>query len=140
MKRLLFMIMLVFLPLFAFAQGTEPPTDLVELWEWFKTGFATWPAALAVILVLTEKVKRMLNITGQWSVVLSWGLAVPLTFVAWYLKLGFLESAPWWGALIYAISFSLAANIAYLVPIIKEGVRILIDYFDKNKLAKSNKV
>lgn len=139
MKKTFAMFMLLLLPLLAFGQVPEPPGDFVGLWEWFKAGLATWPGALAVILLLTEKIKRMLNLKGGAAVVLSWGLAVPLSFIGYYFNIGIFDNVAWYIGLIYAVSFSISANLAYLMPFIKEGVRILVDWIDSRKEAKINK-
>ena len=138
MKKLLVFFMLAFMPLILFAQLPEPPADAVGFADWFKSAFLTWPGALAAILVITEKVKRQVNVKGVWAVVISWSIALPVVAVAWALQIGFLSGVTVWVALIYAVSFSLAANLAYLTPVIKEGVRLLVDYIDKRKLAKRN--
>lgn len=139
MKKMFVLMMLAFLPFFVFGQVPEPPADLCGLWEWFKAGLTTWPGALAVILLLTEKIKRMLSLKGLPAVVLSWGLAVPLSFIGYYFNIGIFDNVEWYIGLIYAISFSISANLAYLMPFIKEGTRILIDWIDSRNEAKIHK-
>lgn len=138
MKKHLILLLAFLLPVFAFAQTPEPPADIVGIIEWVKIAFATWGGALSVVLFVTEKLKRILNLKGTGAVLLSWLIAFPLTGIAWYFNLGILAGVTWYIAAIYALSFSVSANLAYLAPFIKELVRIIIDYFDKDKLAKAN--
>ena len=138
MKKYLILLVAFLLPVFAFAQTPEPPSDIAGIIEWVKIAFATWGGALGVVLLVTEKLKRILNLKGTGAVVLSWLIAFPLTGIAWYFNLGILSGVAWYIAAIYAVSFSLSANLAYLTPLIKEVVRIVIDYIDSRKLAKSN--
>ena len=136
--KLLLFCLLAFMPLLLFAQVPDPPSDIPAFVEWFKSAFTTWAGAYAVIMILTEKVKRMLDVKGFWAVVLSWGISLPIVGAAWWFNIGVVDGVTWWLALIYALSFSLSANLTYLVPIIKEAVRIIVDYFDKRKVAKVN--
>ena len=136
MKKILIFLLLL-LPLVAFGQEIpEPPADLSGFFDWFKAAFGTWAGALAAILVLTERVKRWLNVKGTAAVVVSWVASLPIVGVAWYFGIGIVGGVTWYVALIYAIGFAVSANIAYLAPIIKEGVRILIDIISKKKLSK----
>ena len=139
MKKYLILLVAFLLPVFAFAQTPEPPSDIAGIIEWVKIAFATWGGALGVVLLATEKVKRILNLKGTGAVILSWLIAFPLTALAWWLQLGILSGVAWYIAAIYAASFSLSANLVYLTPLIKELVRVVIDYIDSKKLAKANK-
>lgn len=134
-KILIFLLLLV--PLFVFGQEIpEPPADLGGFVDWFKAAFGTWAGALAVILILTERVKRWLNVKGAAAVIVSWIASLPIVGAAWYFGIGIVGGVTWYVALIYAVGFAVSANIAYLAPIIKEGVRILIDIISKQKLSK----
>ena len=136
MKKILVFLLLL-LPLMAFGQEIpEPPADWGGFFDWFKAAFGTWAGALAVILILTERVKRWLNVKGAAAVIVSWVASLPIVGVAWYFGVGIVAGEPWYVALIYAIGFAVSANIAYLAPLIKEGVRILIDIISKKKLSK----
>src|SRR5690554_4378164 len=134
-KILLFLLLLV--PIFVFGQEIpEPPADWGGFLDWFKAAFGTWAGALAVILVLTERVKRWLNVKGTAAVIVSWLASLPIVGVAWYFGIGIVGGVTWYVALIYAIGFAVSANIAYLAPLIKETARILIDIISKQKLSK----
>ena len=136
MKKILIFSLLL-LPLVAFGQEIpEPPADLSGFLDWFKAAFGTWAGALAVILILTERVKRWLNVKGTGAVIVSWIASLPIVGAAWYFGIGIVAGVPWYVALIYAIGFAVSANIAYLAPLIKEGVRILIDIISKQKSSK----
>ena len=136
MKKILIFLLLL-LPLVAFGQEIpEPPADWGGFLDWFKAAFGTWAGALAVVLILTERVKRWLNVKGAAAVIVSWIASLPIVGVAWYFGGGIVAGEPWYVALIYALSFAISANIAYLAPLIKEGVRILIDIISKKKLSK----
>jgi len=136
MKKILVFLLLL-LPLVAFGQEIpEPPADLGGFVDWFKAAFGTWAGALAVILVLTERVKRWLNVKGAAAVIVSWVASLPIVGAAWYFGIGIVGGVTWYVALIYAVGFAASANIAYLAPLIKEGVRILIDIISKKKLSK----
>lgn len=136
MKKILIFLLLL-LPLVAFGQEIpEPPADWGGFLDWFKAAFGTWAGALAVILILTERVKRWLNVKGTGAVIVSWIASIPIVGVAWYFGIGIVDGVTWYVALIYAIGFAVSANIAYLAPLIKEAVRVLIDLFSKHKLSK----
>jgi hypothetical protein len=138
MKKILILLMMVFLPLAIFSQVPEPPTDPGGFIEWFKIALGTWAGGLAAILLLTEKVKRILVLKGKWAVLLSWFIALPISFIAAYFNIGIFDGIVWYETLIYAASFSVSTNIGYLMPVVKEGVRLLIDRIDVEKLAKKN--
>lgn len=136
MKKILIFLLLL-MPLVAFGQNIpEPPADWGGFLEWFKAAFGTWAGALAVILVLTERVKRWLNVKGTAAVIVSWVASLPIVGAAWYFGIGIVAGVEWHVAAIYAISFAISANIAYLAPVIKEAVRVLIDLISKDKKSK----
>ena len=71
MKKMLVFLLLL-LPVVAFGQEIpEPPADWGGFLEWFKAAFGTWAGALAVILILTERIKRWLNVKGTAAVIVS---------------------------------------------------------------------
>ena len=114
----------------------EPPADLSGFFDSFKAAFGTWAGALAVILVLTERVKRWLNVKGAAAVIVSWVASLPIVGAAWYFGIGIVGGVTWYVALIYAVGFAVSANIAYLAPLIKEAVRVLIDLISRKKESK----
>ena len=131
--------MLFFAPLLMVAQVPEPPGDFNGFVEWFQAALATWAGAFAAILLLTEKIKRILNLKGGGAVILSWALSIPISLIGFYFNIGIFAGVEWYVALIYALSFSISANLGYLAPFIKEGVRILVDWISTKKEAKINK-
>ena len=136
MKKILF-ILLLLLPVMVFGQEIpDPPADWGGFLDWFKAAFGTWAGALAAILFLTERVKRWLNVKGAAAVIVSWIASLPIVGAAWYFGIGIVAGVPWYVALIYAISFAISANIAYLAPLIKEAVRVVIDLISKKKESK----
>ena len=136
MKKILVFLLLL-LPLVAFGQEIpEPPADLSGFFDWFKAAFGTWAGALAVILILTERVKRWLNVKGTGAVIVSWIASLPIVGVAWYFGIGIVAGVSWYVAAIYAISFAISANIAYLAPLIKEAARVAIDLISRKKESK----
>ena len=139
MKKMFALLMLAFLPFLVFGQVPEPPGDFNGFIEWFKAALATWAGAFAAILLLTEKIKRILNLKGGGAVILSWVLSIPVSLIGFYFNIGIFAGVEWYVASIYALSFSVSANLGYLTPFIKEGVRILIDWVDSRKEAKINK-
>lgn len=138
MKKKFVLLLLICLPLMAFGQVVEPPGDFAGFIDWFKSALGTWAGAFAAILLLTEKIKRILNLKGGGALILSWVLSLPISFIAFYFQIGIFAGVAWYVTLIYALSFSLSANIGYLAPFIKEIVRLLVDWIDKRKLAKIN--
>jgi hypothetical protein len=136
MKKILIFLLLL-LPLVVFGQEIpEPPADLSGFVDWFKAAFGTWAGALAVILILTERVKRWLNVKGTGAVIVSWIASLPIVGAAWYFGIGIVAGVPWYVALIYALSFAISANIAYLAPLIKEAARVVIDLISSKKESK----
>lgn len=139
MKKTFALLMLAFLPFLVLGQVPEPPGDFNGFIEWFKAALATWAGAFAAILLLTEKIKRILNLKGGGAVILSWVLSIPVSLIGFYFNIGIFAGVEWYVALIYALSFTLSANLGYLAPFIKEGVRILVDWISTSKEAKINK-
>lgn len=139
MKKMFALLMLAFLPFLVFGQVPEPPGDFNGFIEWFKAALVTWAGAFAAILLLTEKIKRILNLKGGGAVILSWVLSIPVSLIGFYFNIGIFAGVEWYVALIYALSFTLSANLGYLAPFIKEGVRILVDWISTSKEAKINK-
>ena len=139
MRKMFALLMLAFLPFLVFGQAPEPPGDFNSFIEWFKAALATWAGAFAAILLLTEKIKRILNLKGGGAVILSWALSIPVSLIGFYFNIGVFAGVEWYVALIYATSFSISANLGYLAPFIKEGVRILVDWISTKKEAKINK-
>lgn len=136
MKKMLIFLLLL-LPFVAFGQEIpEPPADWGGFLDWFKAAFGTWAGALAVILILTERVKRWLKVKGTAVVIVSWIAALPVVGVAWYFGIGIVAGVPWYVAAVYALSFAISANIAYLAPLIKEAVRVVIDLISRKKESK----
>lgn len=132
--RKIFIFLLLLLPFVVFGQEIpEPPADWSGFLDWFKAAFGTWAGALAAILVLTERVKRWLNVKGTAAVIVSWIASLPIVGVAWYFGIGIVAGEPWYVAAVYALSFAISANIAYLAPLIKEAVRVVIDLISKKK-------
>lgn len=135
MSKFFLLLFLAFMPFLLASQIPDPPGDVGSFVEWFKTALATWAGAFAAILLLTEKIKRILDLKGGAAIILSWIITLPISFVAAYFNIGIFAGVEWYVTLIYAVSFSLSANLGYLAPFIKQGVRILIDYIDRRKLA-----
>ena len=104
--------LLLLLPLVAFGQEIpEPPADWCWFLDWFKAAFGTWAGALAAILILTERVKRWLNVKGTAAVIVSWIASLPIVGVAWYFGIGIVDGVPWYVAAIYAVGFAVSTNI-----------------------------
>ena len=138
MKKLVLFLMLL-LPFVLFGQDLPtPPDDFSGFIVWFKVAFGTWAGALVAILVVIEKLKRVFSLKGKGAVILSWGISIPISAIAFYFQFGIFAEIEWYVAAIYAASFTLAANLAYLVPFIKEVTRIVIDWISKEKKAKLN--
>ena len=136
MKKIL-IFKLLLLPIVAFGQEIpEPPADWGGFLEWFKAAFGTCAGALAAILFITERVKSWLNVKGTAAVIVSWIASLPIVGIAWYFGIGIVAGVPWYVALIYAVGFAVSANIAYLAPLIKEAVRVVIDLISKKKESK----
>lgn len=136
MRKILFVLLLL-LPVMMFGQEIpEPPADWGGFLDWFKAAFGTWAGALAAILILTERIKRWLNVKGTAAVIVSWVTSLPIVGVAWYFGIGIVAGVQWYVAAFYAISFAISANFAYLAPLIKEAVRVVIDLISKKKESK----
>jgi hypothetical protein len=102
MKKLLFLLIMIILPISAFAQSSGSGVE---------AAFATFAALIAAILVVVEFLKRTLNLTGRPLQIVSWITGIAMTLGGWMLGLGFLAAVEFWYiAILYGLGASLAAN------------------------------
>lgn len=78
----------------------------------FTSAFSTFAALVAFIPIVVGSFKKALgqNVIPIVIQIFSWTVGIAITFIGWFLKLGFLASMEWYVVLAYGFAASLAAN------------------------------
>lgn len=109
MKRLIMflsvMAMFIAIPVFAFAQTGDPPTNPISM-----EMFASLTALAAAIVAITAFVKNTFNTSGIITDIVSWVIGPLLAIAGWYFKLGMFEGILWYMAIIYGVLAAFYAN------------------------------
>lgn len=101
-----FLVML-FAPVVLLASDGSDPVGLSNI-------FASFLALVAAIPLVTELIKKVIKTDNKLAnQIISWGCGFTLTFLGWYLHLGFLDGLLWYYALIIGLFASLASNGVY---------------------------
>lgn len=124
------------------AQDTMPPgTEIItpgSFVEVIQTGFGSFFISLAALVALVVFVASWINTkikaNGAWKQIISWMVALALAAIGWLLHLGFLDSLPWYQALIYGFASGLAANGIFDVSVIQSFLKLF--GFEKAKPAQ----
>ena len=116
--RLLSLLFLVlfFIPVMVFAQA-----ELVVPGFDFGPYFASLAAMVPLVVLITAWLKKVLNIKGIWIQIVSWILAITLSFVGYLFHIGlFADITQWWLVLIYGFCVGLSANGFFDIAIIQQ--------------------
>lgn len=75
--------------------------------------FYSLGALAGIVLPVTEFIKRLIKSSGNWTRILSWLVAIGLSFFGWWLNLGMLEGLSVVWVVIYGIAAGLIANSVF---------------------------
>ncbi len=106
MRKLGFVTFLILMLFSAemFAQtGTGPPGNEIDY-------FATIPALAILVTIVSGYIKEAFKLTGSPAQYLSWGVAVVLSCIGYFLKIGVFATVEWYYIFIYGLSAGLIAN------------------------------
>jgi nicotinamide riboside transporter PnuC len=131
-----FMLIAVVIPV-AISQtiGGETASILPELPESSNPAdyFSTFLLFAATIMVLTNFVNKIINLTGYFKQYLSWVIAAIVGFAAHFMGWGiFAPPAEWYQVLTYILVFGLASNGFYDWKV-AQAVVDFITFTSKNK-------
>jgi len=131
MKKLMLLLSMVFLlllvPVVAFCGDGNILTDSSGI----EVYFVSLAALAAVVLPITEFIKRLLGTFGSWTVVLSWVVAIGLSFVGWWLNLGMFEGLKIIWVVIYGIAAGMVSNSVFDIGLVNLILRTLGLKIDK---------
>jgi len=101
------LILILFLAIApALSQDTGPPGEDPD----FFSMFLSIPYLAGGIVLVTQIVRKAVNINGQWAQYLSWLIAVLLSAVGYVLQIGIFIGVTWYVGLVYALAAGLIAN------------------------------
>ncbi|PKP11944.1 MAG: hypothetical protein CVU09_00150 [Bacteroidetes bacterium HGW-Bacteroidetes-4] len=136
MKKLV-LILLLFLGfgISAFASQGEASEVVTQ-------SFATIGGLAALVASIVQAVKKAVKLKAYWYQIFSFIVAIFLSFVGWYFKLGLFDSIQYWYyALLIGISIGLFSNGFYdLAKIILQlfGVSVPISIKDNSNYFENN--
>lgn len=123
-----FILILALVPLVTMAQSGAADTFENPLEH-----LATIPGLAALVLLVTQFIKKKVPADGWYSVYISWAVSLVLGLVGWIFGIGIFAGAVWWLMLVYAAAAGLIANGLFDWKVIKT----ILEFF---KLLPSNKV
>ena len=100
MLIILTMVPLVIMAQTGAAEGLENPLEYL----------ATIPGLAALVLLITQFIKKQVPADGWYSVYISWAVSLVLSLVGWVFAIGIFAGALWYVALLYAAAAGLIAN------------------------------
>lgn len=128
MKRIMFVIMLMFtaLPVFCQAVDPAPVTDYMQY-------FLSLGGFVLLINLATEFLRNLLNLKKFWLQFTSWLIGFGLALLAWVLNLGMFAGLEYWGMLALGFAGSLCANGVFDTGVIEWILRLLHIYSPPEK-------
>lgn len=128
MKRLMFVIMLMFtaLPVFCQVVDPAPVTDYMQY-------FLSLGGFVLLINLATEFLRNLLNLKKFWLQFTSWLIGFGLALLAWVLNLGMFAGLEYWGMLALGFAGSLCANGVFDTGVIEWILRLLHIYSPPEK-------
>lgn len=106
MKKLFFVLFTFFVfatPAFAQVEPDPDPTNWIEILQSFG-------ALVLAIPLIVDFFKTKLRMEGLPLQILSWGVGIVISFIAWWLNMGIFAGLLWWQTLAVGIGVSLASN------------------------------
>lgn len=111
MKKFILLLVVMFtvgLAVTYAAQGAELPNDEITI------GFTTISGVLLLVSAITEGFKKIIDLKGVWYQVFSWVIAISISLIGWYFKIGLFDSIQlWYYAVLAGIGFGLMSNGFY---------------------------
>lgn len=119
MKRIVLLLSMCFLflmlPVVAFCGNGNVLTEASGV----EAYFVSLAALAAVVVPVTQFVKRIINTSGSWTVVLSWVVSVGLAFIGWWFKLGMFEGLSVLWVFIYGLAAGMVSNGVFDIGVVK---------------------
>ena len=79
----------------------------------FDAYYLTWLTFVGLILAITQIFKKILNWKDDKAYWLSMGIAVIVTGIGWFFKLGAMATMEWYGPIVWFIAFALGTKYGY---------------------------
>lgn len=128
-KYLLSMLVLFLIPvsMFAIDVGTSNPGISFDPATWF----VTLSAFVALVMAVTQFLKKAINFTGFLAKLLSWLVAIIAAAIGWWLQLGIFAGLTWYWGLIYALAAGLLANGVFDIGIVNAIITFIKQFIKK---------
>ena len=134
MKKWIFLIGFLFIPLIIFAQDPEIPADVADLLANLGTFFGSVAGIAGVTIFLTALLVTVIKVEKNWiKMVLGWAVAFVLAVVSNLLNFGYLAEATWAVTLAWGVGFGLIANAIFDIPTTKTLVQFLLSLLSLKK-------
>lgn len=121
------LVFVLAIPASSWAQGADPVITFDPA-----TWFVTLGAFVAVVMVVTQFAKKLINASGMLAKLLSWLVSVILGAIGWLMQLGIFTGIEWYWALIYALSAGLLSNGIFDIGVVT-AILNFIKSFQKPK-------
>jgi hypothetical protein len=126
MKKVMFVLLMMFLSLPIFAQDVEPPTNWLDLFANINVWLGSLAGVAAVTVFLAAAVNTLFKVTkGFLKQTIAWLIAIVLLVTGNFVNMGFMADLNWWHTLIYGIAAGFVANGIFDI----ELVRLLLQAF-----------
>lgn len=116
MKKLMFVLFLMLIPVVIFAQGGIPPVD---------TWFASFALTIAATIGLAAGINALLKATGFVKQLVSWLVGILLLVAGNLLNVGFMADLTWLHTFTYGIGTALVANGIFDIEVVKILLRLI---------------
>jgi len=81
--------------------------------------FAVFGALLPLVVSITAFLVYRFTMNKTSKQITAWLIAIALTFLGWWMQIGYLTEITWWMALIHGFALGLAANGFFDIAMIK---------------------
>lgn len=91
------------------------------------TMFGTLAAIVAVVPIITQFIKKLINkdLANWANQLISWAVSIIICYVGWFFDLGILADVNWWQTLIIGIGTGLAANGVFDIELVKQLLALI---------------
>ena len=87
--------------------------------------FVSLSALVPLITVITDYFNKILKSFGIWKQITSWIVAILLSVLGYFLKIGIFENLTWYYAILHGILAGFASNGFYDIKIIENILNLL---------------
>lgn len=129
MKRLMFVLMMIFLSIPIFAQEVQPPTGIGDVLTRIDFWIGAYLPLVALTAFITQLVVSLFKvINGTWKQVISWGVGPIIVVTLNLLSVGVAKDLLWYGVIAYAVAVSLGANKAFDIGLLDSLLKMFKFY------------